>query len=105
MASAGMCFDDHPAASADDALDRESIMRLSKQRAAERYGETFTCTFYVGDGVWDARACRTVGIPFIGIGTGSRATRLSAEGAICVFPDFSDTDLFLSSLYETTNVA
>src|SRR6266487_4187737 len=25
MASAGMCFDDHPAASADDALDRESI--------------------------------------------------------------------------------
>src|SRR5947207_4832258 len=31
MASAGMCFDDHPAASADDALDRESIMRLSKQ--------------------------------------------------------------------------
>jgi beta-phosphoglucomutase-like phosphatase (HAD superfamily) len=26
MASAGMCFDDHPAASADDALDRESII-------------------------------------------------------------------------------
>src|SRR5437016_604929 len=41
MASAGMCFDDHPAASADDAHDRESIMRLSKQRAAERYGESF----------------------------------------------------------------
>ena len=38
MASAGMCFDDHPAASADDALHRESIMRLSKQRAAQRYG-------------------------------------------------------------------
>jgi phosphoglycolate phosphatase-like HAD superfamily hydrolase len=61
MASAGMCFDDHPAASADDALDRESIMRLSKQRAAERYGESFACTVYVGDGVWDARACRSVG--------------------------------------------
>src|SRR5207248_166700 len=29
MASAGMCFDDHPAAAADDALDKESIMRLS----------------------------------------------------------------------------
>jgi len=27
MASAGMCFDDHPAASADDALDRESIYK------------------------------------------------------------------------------
>jgi phosphoglycolate phosphatase-like HAD superfamily hydrolase len=105
MASAGMCFDDHPAASADDALDRESIMRLSKQRAAERYGESFACTVYVGDGVWDARACRGVGIPFIGIGTGSRATRLPAEGAVCVFPDFSDPDIFLKSLYEITNAA
>jgi phosphoglycolate phosphatase-like HAD superfamily hydrolase len=103
MASAGMCFDDHPAASADDALDRESIMRLSKQRAAERYGEAFACTVYVGDGVWDARACRSVGIPFIGIGTGSRATRLSAEGAVCVFPDFSDADIFLRSVHEITN--
>jgi phosphoglycolate phosphatase-like HAD superfamily hydrolase len=105
MASAGMCFDDHPAASADDALDRESIMMLSKQRAAERYGASFTFTMYVGDGVWDARACRGAGIPFIGIGTGSRATRLSAEGAVCVFPDFSDADTFLKSVYEITNAA
>src|SRR5262245_27759246 len=103
MASAGMCFDDHPAASADDALDRESIMRLSKRRAAERYGEPFACTVYVGDAVWDARASRSVGVPFIGIGTGTRATRLSAEGAVCVFPDFSDADVFLRRVYEITN--
>ena len=80
-------------------------MRLSKQRAAERYGEAFTRTVYVGDGVWDAVTCRSVGIPFIGIGTGSRATRLSAEGAVCVFPDFSDADMFLSSVYEITDAA
>src|SRR5437870_9778520 len=104
MASAGLCYDDYPAASSDDAFDRESIIRLSMQRAAERYG-SLGSTVYVGDGVWDARACRSVGIPFIGIGTGSRATRLSAEGAVCIFPDFSDTDLFLSSVYEITNVA
>ncbi len=53
MASAGMCFDDHPAATADDAMDRESIITLSRQRAAERYGESFACTVYVGDGVWE----------------------------------------------------
>jgi phosphoglycolate phosphatase-like HAD superfamily hydrolase len=105
MTSAGMCFDDHPAASADDALDRESIMKLSMQRAAERYDESFTCTVYVGDGVWDARACRGVGIPFIGIGTASQAAQLSAEGAVCVFPDFSDTELFLSRVYDITNIA
>jgi phosphoglycolate phosphatase-like HAD superfamily hydrolase len=103
MASVGMRFDDYPAATADDALDRESIMTLSRQRAAERYGESFACTVYVGDGVWDARACRSVGVPFIGIGTGSRATRLSAEGALCVFPDFSDADKFLRSVDELTN--
>jgi phosphoglycolate phosphatase-like HAD superfamily hydrolase len=80
-------------------------MMLSKQRAAERYGESFACIVYVGDGVWDARACHSVGIPFIGVGTGSRATRLSAEGAVCVFPDFSDADIFLRSVYEITNAA
>ena len=102
MASAGMCFDEHPAASADDAHDRESIMRLSKQRAAERYGESFACTVYVGDEVWDARACRALGIPFIGIGTGVRAARLASEGALRVFQDYSDADLFLESLDEIT---
>ena len=102
MASAGMCFDDHPAASADDALDRESIIRLSRQRAAERYGESFACTVYVGDEVWDARACRALGIPFIGIGTGVRAARLASEGALRVFQDYSDADLFLESLDEIT---
>lgn len=105
MASAGMCFDDHPAASADDALDRESIMKLSIQRAVERYGGPFACTVYVGDAVWDARACRVLGIPFIGRGSGVRAARLASEGAIRVFQDFSDKDLFLESLDELTQTA
>jgi phosphoglycolate phosphatase-like HAD superfamily hydrolase len=59
----------------------------------------------VGDGVWDARAGRNIGVPFIGVGTDGRALRLSEEGAVCVFPDFSDTDLFLSSLCEIADAA
>src|SRR4029450_2028690 len=101
-AGAGMCYEDYPSASADDALDRESIIRLSRQRAAERYGR-FGSRGYVGDGGWGARGGRSIGIAFIGIATGSRATRLSAEGAVCVFPDYSDADIFLSSVYEITN--
>ena len=104
MANAGLCYDNYPAASSDDALDRESIIRLSMRRAAERYGR-FSDAVYVGDGVWDARACRSVGIPFIGVGTDGRMERLAAEGAVCVFPDFSDADLFLSRMYEIKNVA
>jgi len=102
MASAGLSFDDHPAASADDAHDRESIIRFSMQRAVERYGAPFVSTVFVGDGIWDARACRTLGIPFIGIGSGERAARLALEGAVRVFPDYSDTDLFVESLDEIT---
>jgi phosphoglycolate phosphatase-like HAD superfamily hydrolase len=100
MTSAGMCFDGHPAASADDALDRESIMRLSMQRAAEWYGEVFACTVYVGDGVWDARACRALGVPFIAVGSGVQAARLASEGAVRVFQDLSESDLFLESLHD-----
>jgi phosphoglycolate phosphatase-like HAD superfamily hydrolase len=103
MAGAGMCFDDHPAASADDALERESIMDLSRQRAREWYGEPFAGTVYVGDGVWDARACRALGIPFIGIGSGLCAARLISEGAVRVFRDFSDDALFLESLDELSH--
>lgn len=101
MASAGFCYDAYPAASSDDALDRESIIRLSIQRATDRYGG-FGSAVYVGDGVWDVRACRRVGIPFIGVATDGRAASLAAEGAVRVFPNFSDTDLFLSSVYEFT---
>lgn len=95
MASAGLCYDDHPAASSDDAHERESIMKISRQRATERFGETDQVV-YVGDGVWDARACRALGWPFIGIGTGERAARLQAEGAIAVLPDYADTPAFLA---------
>jgi len=75
-------------------------MELSKQRAREWYGEPFAGTVYVGDGVWDARACRALGVPFIGIGSGPRAARLASEGAVRVFRDFSEDELFLESLHE-----
>ena len=70
------------------------------QKAAERYGEEFACIVYVGDGVWDARACRALEIPFIGIGSGMRAARLTSEGAVRVFQDLSESDLLLESLHD-----
>jgi hypothetical protein len=41
-------------------------------------------------------------IPFIGIGSGGRAVRLASEGAVRVFGDYSDADVFLESLDEIT---
>jgi phosphoglycolate phosphatase-like HAD superfamily hydrolase len=102
MASAGLCYDDFPAASSDEAFEREAIITLSAQRATERFGG-FDRSVYVGDGVWDARACRAIGIPFIGIGSEVRAQRLTAEGAVQVFPDLTDKDSFFRTLDEITN--
>src|SRR5262245_57622225 len=97
MASAGMDYDAYPSASADDAPQRATIIQLAMQRAANRYGR-FHRSIYVGDGVWDARACCALGIPFIGIGAGERAENLRSEGAIHVFPDLIDEKGFLAAL-------
>lgn len=105
MASAGMCYDAYPAASCDDALERDSIIKLSMQRATSQFGGSRVSSVYVGDGVWDAWACRKAGIPFIGIGAGARAEKLAAAGAVVVLRDFSDSDLFLDSLDRVAQTA
>ena len=53
---------------------------------------------YVGDGLWDLRAATAMGITFIGLAEGVRATQLRSEGAPVVFPDFSDVESFMSAL-------
>ena len=80
-----MCYDDYPSASADDAPERETIIKVAMERAGRRADQKVSVAIYVGDGVWDARACRHVGIPFVGIGVGSQAEELSKEGAVHVF--------------------
>ncbi len=61
-------------ATASDAARRADIIRL----AAERAGRSIEEAIYVGDGVWDLRACRQLGVPFIG--TGDRLVRLRQAG-------------------------
>jgi len=97
MASGAMDYDAYPSASADDAPERATIIQLAVKRAAIRYGG-LDDSVYVGDGVWDAQACRALGIPFIGIGVGSRAEELREAGAVHVFADLADRDEFLQVL-------
>lgn len=91
LASAGLPVDTFPWANADDALDRVDILRTAIWRAGEHYGQqAFEKVVYVGDGVWDVRAAKSLGIGFLGLGTDNKAGRLVAEGASCVLADFSD---------------
>lgn len=50
---------------------------------------------YVGDGVWDGRAAKSLGYSFIGVGQGARASELRAVGASAVVADFADGAAFL----------
>ena len=58
---------------------------------------------YVGDGIWDARACQTLGIPFIGIGFGRQAETLRQDGALHVFNDLTEVDEFFAILETVGN--
>lgn len=98
----GLVFPDVPAAFSDDALSREGIMQVSHARALEAAGRAaFDAIIYIGDGIWDARACRNLGWPLIGIADDpAKAQRLRVEGARQVFPDYQDADRFMAALEE-----
>jgi phosphoglycolate phosphatase-like HAD superfamily hydrolase len=62
-------------ATCSDHPRRSEIIRLAAQRA----GRPLSDSIYIGDGVWDLRACRDLGVRFIG--TGSRLHLLKKAGA------------------------
>jgi phosphoglycolate phosphatase-like HAD superfamily hydrolase len=91
LASAELPVEGLPWAHADDALDRVDITRMAISRAKERYGRfAFETIVYIGDGIWDVRAAKSLGIGFLGIAAGNRAARQMEEGALSVVPDFED---------------
>lgn len=85
-----------PLATASEANRRVDIIRRALSAAAK--GADVSEIVYVGDGVWDIRACRELGIGFIGRGVGEDVSRLRALGAQVVLPDFADPQMLLSGL-------
>ncbi len=98
MTVAGMNYDDYPSASADDAAERESIIKLAFTRAAPLKDAKLSQAVYVGDGVWDVQACHKVGVPFLGIAAGTQRQKLLAAGATEVLADFSDQSRFFAAI-------
>ena len=99
LRAAGLDLSHLPMASASDAVSREEIMTISEGRASSAHGSvSFNSVVYVGDGVWDFRAARSLGYHFVGVGTGDKASKLQSEGSIYVVPDFSDLQSFLGML-------
>ncbi len=83
--------DDVPMATSDDSVSRSEIIQTAIERSKVRYGlDSFSSLTYVGDGVWDARASKHLGIPFIGVGSGLKQQILASEGASQVVETLSD---------------
>ena len=83
-----------PHATSSDAHTRVEILEIAVGRAAPRH----TRIVSIGDGTWDVETARRLGWPFIGIGTGTRASRLKAAGATLVLPDLAETGTLVQAL-------
>lgn len=57
---------------------------------------------YIGDGVWDARAARELGIGFIGVRHDGQEARLRGEGARAIVRDYLDPARIMAMLHEAT---
>lgn len=94
LQSAGLPFEEIPYAFADDHDSREGICAIALERAQVHYQQTFTDVIYVGDGIWDVRASKNLGYPFIGIATGIAEQQLKTEGARYVRPNYENQQVF-----------
>jgi phosphoglycolate phosphatase-like HAD superfamily hydrolase len=90
LAAAGIDVSRYPMATSSDVPRRSDIIRLAAQRA----GRSLSDVVYVGDGIWDLKASRDLGVGFIG--TGSRLNRLQEGGAEHMI-EILEAPLFLST--------
>jgi len=81
--------DGMPAAFAEDGPARETIVEAAIIRACAAYAtSTFEKIVLVGDAIWDVRTARRLGLRFVGVGSGDRATALRSAGAGAVIENF-----------------
>ncbi|WP_096087193.1 HAD family hydrolase [Agaribacterium haliotis] len=92
LASAGLNVNDVPIASSNDHFKRTEIMRCAYNRAGVTEAQTVV---YIGDGLWDKRACAELGWPFVLVGN-------KCEHRYRV-DDYSDLDHFLFELKLAVN--
>lgn len=65
LQSAGIDISNIPIASSNDHHSRIEIMKIAEKRAIKRSDLAFT---YFGDGSWDLKACKELGVNFVLVG-------------------------------------
>lgn len=82
LQAAGIQTADVPMATSSDHYSRSDILSTAIGRAGGKHEQAV----YIGDGVWDLRAARQLGIPFIGCG--ARRDKLREAGAAHLLDSF-----------------
>ena len=86
-----------PMATCDDSKSREEIMAISAQRALTAYQVShFDRIVYIGDGVWDMKASKSLGYGFIGVG--ARLQLLRDRGIDYLHEDYTELSKVLLSI-------
>jgi len=97
----GLPIAELPMAFAEDGPSRESIVSAAIERARRHYRmPSFERIVSVGDGLWDVRTARNLGLPFLGVADEPDARALREAGASHVVADFRHTALSLRLLDE-----
>ena len=95
LGAAGIDTSTMPMATSSDAPSRSEIIQLAARRAKRPLSDVV----YIGDGVWDLKACKALGVPFIG--TGARLELLKNAGAEHML-EILEEALFLSKVLSVT---
>lgn len=76
---------------------REDILSDAIRQLNENHKNSIERIIYFGDGLWDFKTCKNLGIEFIGIDHHQNGI-LKIAGASIVFPDFKKSDIIIDQL-------
>ena len=102
LTAAGIPIAEVPLSTSSEAVRRVDIIRRAVECVAS--GEEATEVVYVGDGPWDVRACRELGIGFVGRSTPETEGLLAQEGAQATVPDFERSEDLLGLLSNSASL-
>lgn len=91
-----------PLVTASEAARRTDIIRLAVKQATS--GSEPSEVVYIGDGVWDVRACRELSIGFLGRSDSGSSQQLTNHGARAIIPDFRDLERLFKLLADPVSL-
>lgn len=85
-----------PLASSNDDHSRSEIIKVAINSARRLHGvDVFDRITYVGDGMWDARASKNLGIRFIGVARNGHADTMRKAGVEEIIGDLTELEALL----------